>query len=226
MAGHTGLVLFGKNGQRGLLIVTNPALFAVGLFGIERAYPVIVQTRLAVGFVASNTIDEFFPSTDLFIAVDAPIQIIHDIIVAIQTGIFAKEIRQTFVDICRIGVEPTVGNIPVAIQAGVFHVGRNVQLRSVYPPFSSGFCGPQTRECQNQQKKPAYLHKNILTTHVHSRLGKPDAHVWENQTRFPKDLIYNCYEFCPFRAIVWRNLRVERSSFRKVLFLKGDPPGC
>ena len=123
VTGHAGFILHIKGRQVGALFVTGPALFMLGSRRIELSHSILTQARLNVGAVASNTVFEIFAIPDLFVPMDALIQIVHDIIMAVQARVFAKKISRRFADIGRIGMKILPGNILVTILTGIFHVG-------------------------------------------------------------------------------------------------------
>ena len=65
---------------------------------------------------------------------DIFIQIVHDIIVAWQAAIHAKEVLKVFIDIRGVRMEILLGNVLVTVLAGGLAMDRGMKFFGIYQP--------------------------------------------------------------------------------------------
>jgi hypothetical protein len=118
MAGDASLVFIGGWGQRFFRFVAGATLLANGSFRIKFSCLVLTKPQLIMGVVAIQTGFMSFAIFDPFGTMDALIQVLHDLIVTVQTGIQIEKVLQVFVHLCWIWVE-TPGNVRMTVLAGI-----------------------------------------------------------------------------------------------------------
>jgi len=111
-----------------------------------------------VGVMTLETVPVSFWIFDSFAAVQASIQVIHDIVMARETSVRRKKICQFPVDIRGIRVEPLFSDVFVTVLAGGLAMGGDMESSGINQPRGLGFETTQGNGHQNQYQCCYALH--------------------------------------------------------------------
>ena len=99
---------------------------------------------------------------DSFLAVQALIQIVHDIVMARETSVHRKKICQFLVDISRVWMEPLLSNVFMAVLTGGLAMGGDMKSSGINQPRGLGFDTTQGDARQHQYHCCYAFHEYIV----------------------------------------------------------------